>query len=359
MIFCTDGIFPEAIGGMQRHSRLLIEALADEGVELVVIHPHDKEIFDHDLISEERIPGIDESGTYLKECKAYSRRTIEVVHRYPDHLIYSQGLSIWADIEDVADRLIINPHGLEPYQALSFKDKLIAVPFKKVFDRLFNQAARVVSLGGSLTNMLRKRIKDHDRIVVLPNAVNLPDDVPIRDEGPLRMLFVGRFASNKGIHILMDSIERVNTTGKEVIFDLAGKGPLFDEYTAKYDISNVNFLGFVSDEDLIGLYRKDHVFVLPTLFEGMPTVVLEAMSNAMPIIVTDVGATAELVDDSNGFLIRKNDVGQLTEAIIKLHDMSSTLRLQLGEASRKKVEEQFTWKQVAKRHIKVFEELKE
>ena len=50
LIFCTDGVFPHAVGGMQRHSVLLLAELAKIGIwEIIVIHPHDKKVFDTSL----------------------------------------------------------------------------------------------------------------------------------------------------------------------------------------------------------------------------------------------------------------------------------------------------------------------
>lgn len=363
VLFCTDGIFPFQVGGMQRHSRLLIEHLAATGeVELVVIHPHAETVFDKTLgIKEEPIQGIDPSNMYLKECYRYSKRVMDVISRYPDHLIYSQGLSVWYRIGDVSSRVIINPHGLEAYQCISLKDKLTAIPFKIIFNRLFKQAAKVISLGGRLTDILRQHIADTQKIEVIANAVTLPPPQEIKNKREhLNVLFVGRFAHNKGIHILLKAIEELNAAGYEtkITYHLGGKGPLYESYKQKYRYQNLKYLGFVPDEQLIDLYKSNELFVLPTLFEGMPTVILEAMSYAMPIVVTDVGATAELVSDKNGFLIKKEDVADLKNAILKFVDMSNEERRKLSENSYKKVKAQFTWEKIAEKHIQLFKTFK-
>ncbi len=73
---CTDGIFPHAMGGMQRHSRLLAEHLGKSGeVELTVLHPHPVGLFDRSLgIREVHVPDIDRSKFYLRELWRYSER---------------------------------------------------------------------------------------------------------------------------------------------------------------------------------------------------------------------------------------------------------------------------------------------
>src|ERR1700733_2175578 len=134
IIFCTDGIFPHAVGGMQRHSRLLIEELSKfPDLDLIVIHPHDStKVFDPALeikkigLKTDKTKNIRE---YIINAYKYSKKVYTVLKNYPDAIIYSQGMSVWYGIKHVGSRLIINPHGLEPYQVLTFKEKIITAPY--------------------------------------------------------------------------------------------------------------------------------------------------------------------------------------------------------------------------------------
>ena len=127
---------------MQRHSRLLIEYLAkNKSIELIVIHPHEEKVFAVDSdIHEFSVKPIDTRKIYLLECYRYSRRVYKIINEHPRHIIYSQGLSVWYNIKKITWRLAINPHGLEAFQVISFKEKLTAVPFKIIFKYLFNHA---------------------------------------------------------------------------------------------------------------------------------------------------------------------------------------------------------------------------
>lgn len=365
VIFCTDGIFPHAIGGMQRHSRLLIEELSgDNDIQLIVVHPHyGKKVFEgNPAIEEIELDQGKSSGRYLVDCYNYSRQVFRILQTYPDAIVYAQGLSVWHKIRTIGYRVIVNPHGLEPYQTLTLKDKLTGAPFRMIFGYLFKRAAVVVSLGGRLTGILEKLLGSQKRkIIVLPNAVNLPGKYVRLPAGPvIRFLFVGRFASNKGIGILLEAMKQLSEQGYSSNFEanLVGKGPLFDSFKDKYAASNINFLGFADDEKLVELYKSNDVFVLPTLFEGMPTVVLEAMSYRMPVIVTDVGATCELVDEKNGFIIKKNDVKSLKEAMLAYSQMPDTVKKSLSDASYERVKNNFTWPVVAALHKQVFYQLR-
>ncbi|WP_299821855.1 glycosyltransferase family 4 protein [uncultured Pontibacter sp.] len=363
VIFCTDGIFPYTIGGMQRHSRLLIEALAKtSSLELIVIHPHKEIVFDKTLgIREISINEIDVKKNYLLECYKYSKRIFSIVKEHPDAVIYSQGLSVWYKCSQLRDRLIVNPHGLEPYQGLTKKDYLMGAPFRLIFNYIFSNSRFIISLGGKLTDILKSNVNDKSKIVTIPNAVSAPDATLLKSKAekpvPIQALFVSRFAHNKGIGVLMDAIAKLSNKGYEdsFRFKLAGKGPLYEYYTSNYKFNNVDYLGFVDDTELEHLYADSDVFVFPTLFEGMPTVVLEAMAKGLPIIVSDTGATAELVDKTNGYLIPKNDVDALTKALTNFSNLSYPQREALGVHSVVKVKANFTWVKVAKKHIQLFD----
>lgn len=366
VIFATDGIFPHAVGGIQRHSRLLIETLAARGdTELTVIHPHlGVQVFDPKLgIEEVLVDPLPQMRNYLLELYEYSKQVHKVAMAHPAHLIYAQGLTVWYKLRDYAHRLIVNPHGLEPYQPLSRADYLKGMPYRVIFDRIFRRARYVVSLGGSLSDILANRVgTKKDSLQVLPNAVRPAEDWknanPKWEEiPPLRCLFVGRWAFNKGIDTLLEAIDLIGKEGRaeEFHFSLAGKGPLWEKFTSKPIPADV--LGFVDDEQLNQLYKESHVFVLPTRFEGMPTVVLEAMTFGAAIVVTDVGATRELVDETNGFIIPKNDAHALKEALYELRSADREKWQDMFQASQRKVEEKFTWGAVAGRHYELFESL--
>lgn len=360
--FCTDGIYPHATGGMQKHSRLLIEQLAQySSLSLTVLHPHEHAVFNNSAIKEVFIRPINPNLNYLRECYRYSQRIALELEKLDADVIYSQGLCVWAHIDRFRQRLIVNPHGLEPYQAFGFKNRLLAIPFKAVFNHIFSKAAAVVSLGGKLTDILLKRVSGPERVVVLPNGVNLPGaNVCQSDEGErLRALFLARFASNKGIDILFSAIEQLHRAGMADQFEfvLGGKGPLYEYYRSRNKFNNVKLLGFVADEQISELYYSSNLFVLPTLFEGMPTVVLEAMAHGLPVIVTDVGATSELVGPENGYLIEKGAVSALVNALLSFAQLPTAHRIKMGQVSWEKVKQRFTWQSIAESHYHLFKKI--
>lgn len=360
LLFITDGIFPHAVGGMQRHSALLLEKLAKTNtLEIIVVHPHQQQVFPSELgIKEISLP-FTFDGFYIKKCWEYSKLVYDIIKQYPKAIIYAQGISVLKGMPAIGNRVIVNPHGLEPFQSLTLSDKIKTLPLRLLEKYQFKHAAKIVSLGGKLTKILQNEIANgRNKVVILPNAVN-PGPAQTRqfNDEKISLLFVGRFAFNKGINILMEAVRQLNNEGylNRLQFNIVGKGPLYEQYVNLYNFPNVNFVGFADDDQLVSLYKENDLFVFPTLFEGMPTVVLEAMSASMPVIVTDTGATAELVDSDNGFLIETANVRALKWAIQRYYQLKPEEKKALSDKSYQKVIEKFTWEKVARQHLDLFD----
>jgi glycosyltransferase involved in cell wall biosynthesis len=93
------------------------------------------------------------------------------------------------------------------------------------------------------------------------------------------------------------------------------------------------------------------VLVCPSYAEGMPTVIIEAMASSLAILATDVGAVNELVDDTNGWLIRAGNIDQLAKTIQVITNVDRHTLLKKQQASRTKMESRFTWDKVMEKTI--------
>lgn len=358
---CTDGIHPLAMGGMQRHSRLLAEHLARSGkVELIVLHPHPVGVFDPSLrIQEVSVPDIDRGRFYLRELWRYSARVGEELERLSPDVVLSQGFCVWKGIDRFSDRLILHPHGLEMFQMLTRRERLLGWPFRRALRYMARHSRVVISLGGKLTGILRQQLQGSScEVVVIPNATDVPDrPAPYAQHAPVPLLFVGRFAFNKGLDVLMTTAQRLVAEGRQdlVRFQLAGDGPLLDNYQHAGLPANVELLGRVDDDRLKELYGTCSALILPTRSEGMPTVVLEAMAQARPVIVSDVGASAEMVSPHNGYLLPPGDANELYNAIVAFAGRSVEVRTKMGLYSYQRVQELFSWPAVITRFEDLFD----
>lgn len=359
----TGGVFPEAVGGSQRHTRLLVEHLARrEDLELVVLHPHAKRLFgDFDRVREVTVPRFHSHVQYLFDCYGSSRHFAREIRKLPsDTVVYGQCTAVWSGIPSIRERFVLNPHGLEPYQTIDWKNRLKYTPMRWAHDWLFRQSRHIISLGGRLTEIIRRAAHPAAKVHVIPNAVDLPRTAAPKQFGPVcRLAFVGRHFSNKGIRDLVEAMRLLADTPyrDRVRLDLVGDGPLLAELKAGYSSPTVTFHGRQGDEFLNRTLAEADLFVFPTLFEGMPTVVMESMSHGTPIAVTDTGATLDLLDDDVGFLLRKRDPAHIAETIRRFVDLPVERKRAMGEAARAKVARQFTWPVVAEQHYRLFRSL--
>ncbi len=345
---------------MQRHSRLLAEHLARSGkVKLTVLHPHAVGIFDPALgIEEVHLPDIDKGKLYIRELWRYSERVGKELERIKPDVILSQGFCVWKGMDRFSDRLIVHPHGLEMFQMLTRKERLLGWPFRAGLRYMVRHSTVVISLGGKLTSILQGLAKGSCcRVVVIPNATDVPSAPPSHPSpsSPLPLLFVGRFAFNKGLDVLLTVARRLVAEGRTelVRFQLAGDGPLLD--ALKRDLPpNVELLGRVDDAQLNALYADCAALILPTRFEGMPTVVLEAMARSKPIIVSDVGASGELVTPHNGYLLPPGDAEALHDAVVAFAERAPEVRDKMGAYSYERVRERFSWSTVTRQYIELF-----
>jgi glycosyltransferase involved in cell wall biosynthesis len=360
---CTDGVFPHAVGGAQRHTKLLVEHLATyPDLDLTVLHPHRERVFAH-------VPGIHEVHIepvvggiqYLFDCYGFSKNVRRALATLPrDTVVYGQCLAVWSGVSALRDRFIFNPHGLEPYQAITLESRLKYTPMREVHSWLFRQSRHIVSLGGRLTGIIRRHAHRAAKIHVLPNAIELPPSPSAKRYGdPCRLLFVGRHVSNKGIVYLLEAMRLLAAEGygERVRLDLVGSGPLLDQLRSDYQMPNITFHGAAPEHELNALQDAADLFVFPTLFEGMPTVVMEAMAYGTPIAVTDTGATLDLLTAENGFLLRKQDPRHIADTIKDFIALPPDRKRAMGEAARHHVQKHFTWGIIASDHRRVFHEV--
>lgn len=166
---------------------------------------------------------------------------------------------------------------------------------------------------------------------------------------------VARLTHQKGHQYLIEAAGAIVKRFKNARFLLAGDGPLratLESQVCKSGLSDhFQFLGFRTD--INNLISSFDLFILPSLYEGLPNAVLEAMASAKPIVASSVDGTREaIVDGETGILVPPGDSQSLADAIIKLLD-SPKLAAQMGMAARKRVIEHFS----LDKEVRAFESL--
>jgi glycosyltransferase involved in cell wall biosynthesis len=180
----------------------------------------------------------------------------------------------------------------------------------------------------------------------------------LRDGMP-SVLCVGRLVSYKGVEFLIRALENI-----EARLWIIGVGPLEDSLKALVAerglADRIEFLGQVSEQDLIAYYHACDVFVLPSITnaEMFGVVQLEAMACRKPVISTDLPTGVSWVNQhgKTGYVVPPENVEELAKAIRRLLD-NSKLRNEMGEAGRLRVEQQFTSTKMAEALLHVYQEM--
>src|SRR6266404_900350 len=197
-----------------------------------------------------------------------------------------------------------------------------------------------------------------DRVWLVPNGVG-PEFFHVRSFNPgvaTKILFVGTWIDHKGIYYLAESFHEVLRVIPEARLTIAGCIEPEEKVRRCFAPAAQMALEvwpFVSRAEMSSLYAEHEIFVLPSLMEGMPLVLLEAMASGMPVVTTESSGMTDLVEDSHdGLFVIPGDTESLSVAIVRLC-RDPELRLRIGSAAQEKMK-RYTWNQAARRTEMVF-----
>ena len=197
------------------------------------------------------------------------------------------------------------------------------------------------------------------RIWYVPNGVNENFFLPRQsaDAPANRLLYVGTWLDRKGIRYLADAFVALAARSPEVQLTIAGCIIPEEQVKAHFpaEIHNrISVLPFLSRDAMPALYAAHDIFVFPSLVEGMPLTLLEAMAGAMPVVTTNTCGMSDLIDnEKNGLLVPAADPAALGKAIDRLRnspELRRTLGLRAQESAR-----QYTWDRIAPQLEQVFQ----
>ena len=195
------------------------------------------------------------------------------------------------------------------------------------------------------TRALSELVKDHpDRRQVLAESF-----FRLKSQGGAVIGTAGFLRPIKGFHILLQAVERVVKTHPDTCLLVVGqfaresyKREMLKQIRDRGLKRHVVFTGYVPHRDVLAWMREMDIFAFPSLHEGSPNALLEAMACGLPIAASRVGGIVDIVeDDRDVLLVPADDVDMLSQKLQQLvRDME--LRKRLGRAAKQKVESQFS-----------------
>lgn len=186
---------------------------------------------------------------------------------------------------------------------------------------ILHHADQIIVLGQSEKDQLSARY-GLKNIHILRNALDLssvPAGSPKLKRSPLRLTYLGRIDHYKGLEDILTALKGMQSKGVPFEYHLYGNGPFTDEYrTACRDAlaENFRFGGVVLGEDKWKALDESDIFLLPSLYEGLPMSLLEAMAVGCLCITTPVGSIPEVItDQENGILVDKENPSLLQKTL--------------------------------------------
>lgn len=257
----------------------------------------------------------------------------------------------------------------------------------------------ILACSGFVAGAIRRRFPElAERCGVLHNGADLERFAPPRDgrlsrsgDDACRLLFVGRIAPEKGVHVLLEAFQGIAARHPRATLDIVGPGdlspkqfvdpfnedPLFEGLEKFYQEpasylaglkagvgdeigDRVRFLGPVPNAELGRYYQQADIFIFPSLWQepfGMPLV--EAMAAGLPVVATESGAFPEIVEHGRtGLLVPRGDARRLAAAVGSLV-ANPALRRDMGQAGLQRARQQFSWDHSAQRLLTMYHRLLE
>lgn len=210
---------------------------------------------------------------------------------------------------------------------------------------------------------------DPHKIIFHPVGIEL-DKFPFRwnDNGVkhlsfVKILTVARLVEEKGLRYGIQAIDKLVKRNPEVRleYQIIGGGPLEEELkklVEKLGLSKViHFLGPQQREEVIQMMQQAHLFLLPSIAEALPVVLMEAQVVGLPIVATSVGSVSQIVTDGqSGFLVPPRDVNALAERLEYLIEHSEKWP-ELGRNGRRLVEEKYDIVKLSKKLEDIYTQL--
>ena len=307
-----------------------VSRLRGRGLEVAVVSPADFEhhgvAFGHGIVENlRRRPSL---ARVLPLVFARFVRVARVAARDAD-LVHAHWLPTGAVAIATRRPFVLHLHGT---------DVEVARRAPRLARSILRRARLVICVSTALADAARAL--GADRVRVIPNGVEVPEDVPGEGEPP-EVLFAGRLSPEKGVRELVAAARGYPLT-------VVGDGPLRAEVPGA--------LGYVQPEILSGLYARAAVVACPSHREGFGVVCAEAMAHGRPVVASAVGGLLDLVEhERTGLLVPPRDVRALRAALERLL-RDRELRRELGAAGRARASRDLSWGRVTDATVEAYAE---
>jgi len=374
-ILQISSLFPPHIGGIEQHVWSLSNRLAEEGHEVTVYTSNISKLKKFEIVNGVKIFRFSCFFSPLNNqflpglfFKLISKNGFDIVHVH-SHMHISSNIAFFSNIFRNKP-IVLTSHGTVTYS--NWKN-IVNVLYNKTMTRwMLKSADKVIALSPTQAVLLESLGANSKNMTIIPNWIDLNKNKSkinsknFKNQHRLNnkkiILFVGGLIQRKGINYLIDAMKYVDSdsilliVGGE-IHGHKGVETSLKEQVKMNNLKNVLFLGRISKEQLECAYSVADIFIIPSLSEGLPFTLLEAMSYKKCVIAADIPGISDVIrNDKNGILFEPRNATQLGEKInyiLKNHK----IRKKLGENAREDIEKKYSFEVNIKKIIELYEEI--
>ncbi len=228
----------------------------------------------------------------------------------------------------------------------------LALESLAVEEKVFSGADLIAVTTSSMrANIIGRFSQLEQKIVVIPNYVDMELFTPVRNETltKTRLCYVGRLEREKNLEALIVAI-----CGLDVDLEIIGCGTLYDKLASLVSgNSQIRLAGMVPNNQLPDHFRTSSLFILPSLYEGHPKALLEAMSCGLPVIGTDVSGINEVIIHGQTGWLCKPDTDSIRKAIEDVL-ADTTMQQKLGGNAFRHIRENYSLERIVRMELDTY-----
>lgn len=361
-ILLVCGLYYPVIGGAERECQKHAEALTKRGYQVIVLTQRLKGLKEYEIINGVRVYRAIKSWRPWAIGYLLSTLLFMIRYRQQYDIIQCYGI-FYHTTACILMKILFGKKVLNRVESSGPKGdlrRIQQIKFSFLVKFCWRKVDRLIAVSKEIEQDLIHAGVDRKKIVYISNSVDTEIFRPTNNKkGNIltNILFVGRLVEDKRVDILIRSVQQVHEIGcRNIILTIVGDGPLREELERMSDKEKnkveIRFVG--ETREVLQYYQSSDILVLPSVWEGLPLVLLEGMACELPIIASDIGGHREVIQTGvNGLLFPSGRADELALRIAYLIKAPHFAK-EMGKRGRETVVNQYSLEENIKKYLAIY-----